>query len=158
MGGTSSDIAIVAAGKANLASRRTLNDYNIALPSLDIETLGAGGGSIAFQNATGLLQVGPRSAGAVPGPVCYGTGGEEPTVTDANVALGFISPERFLGGSKRLDRAGAEKAVAELAATLGIETLACAQGIRRLASARIADGVRLATVARGVDPRRFSLL
>jgi len=158
MGGTSTDIALVAGGEAALGRGRMVGGERIALESLDIVTLGAGGGSIAHLGAGGTMQVGPRSAGAVPGPACYGQGGEEPTVTDANLVLGYLDPDNFLGGRKRLDLPAAERAVAGLAARLGIAPMDCAAGIHALVNARMADGVRVATVRRGVDPRDFALL
>jgi N-methylhydantoinase A len=158
MGGTSTDIALVQDGQASLSSGRGVANARIALPALDIVTLGAGGGSIAHLDRSRLLQVGPQSAGADPGPVCYGQGGIEPTVTDANLVLGYLDPENFLGGRRVLDKAAAEAAVARLAADLGIETIAAAAGIHRLINTRMADGVRVATVRRGVDPRKHALL
>ncbi len=158
MGGTSTDIALVRDGRPFLAAARGVGAARIALPSLDIVTLGAGGGSIASLGRTGLLQVGPRSAGADPGPACYGRGGREPTVTDANLVLGYLDAAAFLGGQRRLDAAAAERAVAELAASLGLDPLATAAGIHRVVNARMADGLRVATVRRGVDPRNFVLL
>ena len=158
MGGTSTDIALVRDGKAALASGRAVGDARIALPGLDIVTLGAGGGSIARLDRSGLLQVGPQSAGADPGPACYGQDGHAATVTDANLALGYLDPALFLGGRRRLDQAAAEKVIAGLAGQLGIEPAAAAAGIVRLVNTRMADGVRIATVRRGVDPRRHTLL
>jgi N-methylhydantoinase A len=158
MGGTSTDIALVTQGEAALGRGRVVGGERIALESLDIVTLGAGGGSIAHLGPGGTLQVGPRSAGAVPGPACYGLGGTEPTVTDANLVLGYLDPDNFLGGARRLDLPAAQRAVAGLAERLGITPEACASGIHDLVNARMADGVRLATVRRGVDPRDFALL
>jgi N-methylhydantoinase A len=158
MGGTSTDIALVVGGEAALGRGRVVGGERIALESLDIVTLGAGGGSLAHLGPGGTLQVGPQSAGAVPGPACYGAGGTEPAVTDANLVLGYLDPRNFLGGRKTLDVAAAEAAVAALAAKLGIGTQACALGIHRLVNARMADGVRVATVRRGVDPRDATLL
>jgi len=158
MGGTSTDIALVTGGEAALGRGRTVGGERIALESLDIVTLGAGGGSIAHLGAGGTMQVGPRSAGAVPGPAAYGTGGTEPTVTDANLVMGYLDAANFLGGARKLDLAAAERAVDALAATLGISRLDCAAGILALVNARMADGVRLATVRRGVDPRGATLL
>jgi len=158
MGGTSTDIALIQDGRPALALPRGLGEARIALPSLDIASLGAGGGSIARLDPAGLLQVGPESAGADPGPACYGKGGKSPTVTDANLALGLLDPDRFLGGRRRLDRAAAEQALARLAAPLCLSVVETASGIHRVVNARMADGLRLATIRRGVDPRRFSLL
>jgi N-methylhydantoinase A len=158
MGGTSTDIALVTDGVAALGRGREVGGERIALDSLDIITLGAGGGSIAHLGAGGTLQVGPRSAGARPGPACYGRGGTEPTVTDANLVLGYLDPASFLGGAQRLDEAAARAAVGRLAAQLGLSAEAAALGIHRLVNARMADGVRVATVRRGVDPRGATLL
>jgi N-methylhydantoinase A len=158
MGGTSTDIALVQDGHANLSDGRTVANARIALPALDIVTLGAGGGSIAHLDRSGLLQVGPQSAGADPGPACYGQGGTAATVTDANLVLGYLDPANFLGGRRTLDVAAATGAVARLAGSLGIETIAAAAGIHRLVNTRMSDGVRVATVRRGVDPRRHALL
>lgn len=158
MGGTSTDIALLRGGAPFLSAARGVGEARIALPSLDIVTLGAGGGSIGHQARSGLMQVGPQSAGAVPGPACYGTGGEAPAVTDANLLLGYLDPARFLGGRRRLDREAAEAALARLGTPLGLDAIAAAEGIHRLVNARMADGLRVATVRRGVDPRRFTLL
>ncbi len=158
MGGTSTDIALITEGEAALGRGRSVGGERIALESLDIVTLGAGGGSIGHIGPGGTLQVGPRSAGAVPGPAAYGAGGTEPTVTDANLVLGYLDAGNFLGGARKLDRAAADRAVDGLASSLGIDRLACAAGILALVNARMADGVRLATVRRGVDPRGATLL
>jgi N-methylhydantoinase A len=158
VGGTSTDVALVAGAEAALGRGREVGGQRIALESLDIVTLGAGGGSLAHLDAAGLLRVGPRSAGAVPGPACYGAGGTEPAVTDANLVLGYLDPERFLGGRRRLDLAAAEAAVARLAARLGLSVPDCASGIHQLANVAMAEGIRVATVRRGVDPRGFTLL
>ncbi len=158
VGGTSTDIALVQDGEAALGRGRTVGGERIALESLDIVTLGAGGGSIGHVGAGGTLQVGPRSAGAVPGPVAYGQGGTEPAVTDANLVLGYLDPANFLGGARSLDRDDAFKAFERLGASLGIAAMAAAEGVHRLANIRMADGIRVATVRRGVDPRDFTLL
>ena len=158
MGGTSTDIALIEAGEAALGRGRIVGGERIALESLDIVTLGAGGGSIGHIGAAGTLQVGPRSAGAVPGPAAYGTGGTEPTVTDANLALGYLDPVRFLGGQRKLDLDAARAALTQLGAQLNLTAEQTADGMLRLANARMADGIRVATVRRGVDPRGFALL
>lgn len=158
MGGTSTDIALVRDGRPGLSAGRQLGEARIALPALDIVTLGAGGGSIAHLDRSGLLQVGPASAGADPGPACYGQGGAEPTVTDANLVLGLLDPANFLGGRRPLDLAAARGAVGRLAGKLGLSTEETAAGIVRVVNTRMADGVRIATVRRGVDPRRHVLL
>src|ERR1700719_2530979 len=128
MGGTSTDICLVVEGEAALVMDRRVAGHRIALNSLDIASIGAGGGSIARGDAGGILHVGPDSARAVPGPACYGQGGEEATVTDANLVLGYLDPANFLGGSRLLDRAAAEHAVDRVAAALRIERLAAARG------------------------------
>ena len=158
MGGTSSDISLIVDGQATLANDRRIANERIALPSLDIVTLGAGGGSIARAGGGGLLQVGPESAGAVPGPACYGRGGVAATVTDASMVLGYLDPDNFLGGRTRLDLGAAQDALEKLGAELGIDGVAAALGIHRVVNTQMAEGVRLATVRRGVDPRRFALL
>lgn len=158
MGGTSSDISLIVDGEATLSADRSVAGEKIALSSLDIVTLGAGGGSIAWANSGGLLEVGPHSAGAVPGPACYGRGGTEATVTDANVALGYLDPSNFLGGSDNLDLTAAHDALDRLGERLGIDRISAAEGVFRVVNTQMAEGIRLATVRRGVDPRRFALL
>jgi N-methylhydantoinase A len=157
MGGTSTDICLVVDGQAALVMDRKIAGHRIALGSLDIASIGAGGGSIARVDAGGILHVGPESAGAAPGPACYGQGGAEPTVTDANLVLGYLDPANFLGGARRLDEGLAARAVDRIAAALGIDRLAAAHGIHRVINTNMAEGVRLVSVRRGVDPRRFAL-
>jgi len=158
MGGTSTDVSLVADGQAQVASDRKLAGQRVGLQALDIVSVGAGGGSIARVDAGGVLHVGPESAGAEPGPACYGKGGVEATVTDANLVLGFLDPDNFLGGRARLDRGAAEAAVDRVAAALGVSRLDAALGIHRIVNTRMAEGIRLVSVRRGVDPRRFALL
>ena len=158
MGGTSTDISLIAGSEPALTAERSLAGQRIALRSLDIISIGAGGGSIAHVDGGGSLHVGPQSAGADPGPACYGLGGSAATVTDANLMLGYLDGERFLGGERRLDRPAAERAVVAVAAALAIRPIAAAAGIYRIVNARMAEGIRLMTVRRGVDPRRFALL
>jgi len=158
MGGTSTDIAVVRDGQPSLSGEKFVANARIALPSLDIVTLGAGGGSIGKLDHSGLLAVGPESAGADPGPACYGRGGSGATVTDANLVLGYLDPANFLGGRRSLDLDAAEAVVAKLAADLGITPEQAAAGIHRVVNGRMADGVRVATVRRGVDPRGYTLL
>jgi N-methylhydantoinase A len=158
MGGTSTDISLIVGGRPSLATSRRIAGHTIALGSLDIASIGAGGGSIARVDAGGILHVGPESAGAVPGPACYGTGGGAATVTDANLVLGYLDPASFLGGRRHLDRKTAELAVDRIAAALGIDRFAAARGIHRVVNTTMAEGVRLVSVRRGVDPRRFALL
>jgi N-methylhydantoinase A len=158
MGGTSTDISLIVGGQPTLVTGRRVAGHAIALNSLDIASIGAGGGSIARVDAGGILHVGPQSAGAAPGPACYGAGGTAATVTDANLVLGYLDPASFLGGRRRLDRSAAEAAVDGIAAKLGIDRLAAARGIHRVVNTTMAEGVRLVSVRRGVDPRRFALL
>src|SRR5438445_8177375 len=158
MGGTSTDICLVVDGAAALVMDRKIGGHRIALNSLDIASIGAGGGSIARVDTGGILHVGPDSAGAAPGPACYGQGGAEPTVTDANLVLGYLDPANFLGGARRLDRDAAERAVDRVAVALGVDRRAAAHGIHRIINTTMAEGVRLVSVRRGVDPRRFALL
>lgn len=158
MGGTSTDISLIVSGQPTLLTGRRVAGYAIAFNSLDIASIGAGGGSIARVDAGGILHVGPQSAGAVPGPACYGAGGTAATVTDANLVLGYLDPESFLGGRRRLDRSAAETAVDGIAAMLGIDRLAAARGIHRIVNTTMAEGVRLVSVRRGIDPRHFALL
>ena len=158
MGGTSSDVSLVVGGEAMLAVDKAIARERIALPSLDITTLGAGGGSIARVDGGGLLKVGPESAGADPGPACYGRGGREATVTDASVVLGFLDPDNFLGGAARLDREAARDALARLGKALGTDPVRAAEGVHRVINTQMAEGIRVATVRRGVDPRRFAIL
>jgi N-methylhydantoinase A len=158
MGGTSTDISLVAGGEAALAVDRAVGEYRVALPSLDIVSLGAGGGSIGWVDAGGILQVGPQSAGADPGPACYGRGGTAATVTDANLVLGYLDADRFLGGESRLDIVAAGRALDALARPLGLDRVRAAWGVHEVVNTRMAEGVRLVSVRRGVDPRRFALL
>ena len=132
MGGTSTDIALLQGGEATLTGEKTVGIARVALPALDIHTLGAGGGSIAWVDAGRILRVGPQSAGADPGPAGYGRGGTAPTVTDANLVRGLLDPGNFLGGRIRLDVAAAQRAIAPLAKALGTDALAAAEGIARV--------------------------
>jgi N-methylhydantoinase A len=158
MGGTSTDISLVADGRVTLSADGGLAGERIALRSLDIASLAAGGGSIASVATNGIFRVGPESAGAAPGPAAYGQGGQEATVTDANVVLGYLDAKAFMGGKRPLDVAAAEAAVDRVAAALKISRIEAAFGIFRLVNLKMADGIRLMTVRRGVDPRRFALL
>jgi N-methylhydantoinase A len=160
MGGTSADIGLVTETGINEASARDTHiaDYPLLVPMFDIETIGAGGGSIAHVDAAGAFKVGPRSAGATPGPACYGNGGDDPTITDAHLVLGRIDPDRFLGGEMPLDVARAEAVVDRLAGELGMERLEAAAGILTLANANMAQTIRSITVERGRDPREFALV
>ena len=158
MGGTSTDISLVVHGEAAIASDRRIAGQRVALQSLDIASIGAGGGSIARVDHSGVLHVGPESAGAQPGPACYGHGGDEATVTDASLVLGFLDPDNFLGGRARLDCRAAELAIDRIADRLGIDRMRAAEGIHRVINTHMAEGIRLVSVRRGVDPRRFAIL
>src|SRR4051812_30453476 len=158
MGGTSCDVSVALEGRAGTTGGREVGGRALALPMVDVHTVGAGGGSIAWRDAGGALRVGPRSAGADPGPACYGRGGEEPTVTDANLLLGYLDADSPLAGGVALDRGAAEKAVEKLADELGLDTLETAAGIARVAGTEMARAVRVMTVERGVDPRELALL
>jgi len=158
MGGTSNDVAVVRDGTPLLVGEGAIGPYPVRTPMVDVNTIGAGGGSIAWIDAAGGLRVGPRSAGADPGPACYGRGGDEATVTDASVVLGYLNPARFAGGTLTLDAAAAERAVAAIGRRLGVDPVAAAAGIHRVVNARMADQIRLVTIKRGYDPRQFSLV
>jgi N-methylhydantoinase A len=157
MGGTSCDVCVVEGGRVRETAGRAVAGRFLALPMLDIDTVGAGGGSVAWRDGGGALRVGPRSAGAEPGPACYGRGGSEPTVTDANLLLGYLGDGELAGGVA-LDRAAALRAVGGLAEAVGLSLEACAEGIVRVANAEMARALRVMTVERGVDPRGFALL
>jgi N-methylhydantoinase A len=158
MGGTSCDVCLIDDGVVAETAQRTIVGRPLALPALDIHTVGAGGGSIAWRDSGGALRVGPYSAGADPGPACYGRGGSEPTVTDANLLLGRLPADAPLAGELALDRNAAERAVAALARELDLDTPACADGIVRVAESEMLGALRLLTVERGIDPRRFALM
>jgi N-methylhydantoinase A len=158
MGGTSFDVGLVIGGSIVRTDRTTVGRYEIQLPSVDVRSIGSGGGSIAWvDDVSGGLRVGPRSAGATPGPAAYGRGGQEPTVTDADLVLGYLDPNYFLGGTLRLDRDAAVSAVEQLAPRLGVDVFAAAAGIRRVVDAQMADAIRLLTLAQGHDPRDFTI-
>jgi N-methylhydantoinase A len=158
MGGTSCDVCLIEDSHVPETADRTIAGRPLALPALDIHTVGAGGGSIAWCDAGGALRVGPASAGADPGPACYGRGGIEPTVTDANLLLGRLLEDVRLAGEVQLQRTEAERAIAPLARALGLDLMACAEGIVRVAEAEMLGALRLMTVERGIDPRSFALM
>lgn len=159
MGGTSFDITMARGGQTNLNRNIDFLRHRIGVPMIHVETLGAGGGSIAHLNAFGMLEVGPRSAGAVPGPACYGLGGEEPTVTDANMVLGYLRPDAVLGGAIRLDRERARDAVEQhVARPLGLSLERAAYGIGTLVNLNMANGIRRISIENGYDPRDFALV
>ncbi len=158
MGGTSCDVCVIDEGRVAETAQRSVGGRPLALPALDIHTVGAGGGSIAWRDPGGALRVGPESAGADPGPACYGLGGTSPTVTDANLVLGRLLHDVPLAGGMCLDRMAAERAVGALADELGLDPLACAEGIVRVAETEMRRALAVMTVERGIDPRRFALM
>jgi N-methylhydantoinase A len=159
MGGTSFDVSFIKAGQVSFTTEGSVGGHAMAFPVLDIRTVGAGGGSIASVDEGGVLHVGPASAGANPGPICYGRGGSEPTVTDADLVLGYLGSDDFLGGKFRLDLDGARKGIEErIAKPLGIETARAAEGINRLVNSTMADAIRLVSIGEGYDPRQCALV
>lgn len=157
MGGTSFDMSLIVDGSPGVSTETELEGLPVLMPLVDIHTIGAGGGSLAWLEA-GALRVGPQSAGAVPGPACYGRGGTEPTVTDANLFLGRLDPGYFLGGRMRLDEPAAANVITDLAARLGLSDIGLAEGILAIVNAKMADAIRTITVRQGIDPREFSLV
>jgi N-methylhydantoinase A len=158
MGGTSCDVCVVDDGAVQEQSAGEIAERPLALPMLALHTVGAGGGSIAWRDPGGALRVGPHSAGADPGPACYGRGGTEPTVTDANLLLGYLASDSPLAGGVALDLDAARAALGRLADDLGMELLACAEGVVRVANAEMVRALRVVTVERGIDPRRYALM
>jgi N-methylhydantoinase A len=158
MGGTSCDVCVIDDGRVSETAERKVAGRPMALPALDIHTVGAGGGSIAWRDEGGALRVGPESAGADPGPACYGLGGERATVTDANLVLGRLLSDVPLAGGVSLDREAAERAVGTLAREVGLEPIACAEGIVRVAETEMKRALAVMTVERGIDPRGFALM
>ena len=157
MGGTSFDVSLILGGRAEVSTEASLEGFPLLMPVVNIHTVGAGGGSVAYTEAGGL-RVGPRSAGASPGPACYGRGGTEATVTDANVALGRVDLRSFAGGELVLDPDLALKAVGDLGGALGLDPLEMAEGILDVINAKMAQAIRTLTVERGIEPRDFSLV
>ena len=159
MGGTSTDISLIENGVPHITNEKFEAGWKIAAPMIDIHTLGAGGGSIARVDEGGILHVGPESAGAEPGPACYGKGGERPTVTDASLVLGYLDASNFLGGRASLDTAAAEHALTNrVAAPLSLSDAEGAFGVFKVVCTTIAEGIRLMSVQRGVDPREFTIM
>jgi N-methylhydantoinase A len=158
MGGTSCDVCVIEAGEVRRTDGREIGGRPIQLPMVDVHTVGAGGGSIGWRDAGGALRAGPRSAGADPGPACYGRGGTEPTVTDANLLLGRLAGDSRLAGGVELDAGAADRAVGELTRSLDLDPLQTAAGILRVANQEMVRALRVVTVERGIDPRRFALL
>jgi N-methylhydantoinase A len=158
MGGTSCDVCVIEGGRVHRTDSRQVEGRVIQLPMVDVHTVGAGGGSIAWADAGGALRVGPQSAGAEPGPASYGRGGDQATVTDANLMLGYLDATSELAGGVELDADAAEGAVASLARELEIEPMAAAEGIVRVANQEMIRALRVVTVERGIDPREFALM
>jgi N-methylhydantoinase A len=172
MGGTTAKVGLIQDGRPSVTKdysvgghagagigAMSLSGYPVRTPVVDLVEIGAGGGSIAWVDSGGLLRVGPRSAGADPGPVCYRRGGTEPTVTDANVVLGYLNPDAFCGGTMRLDAEGATAAIRErIAKPLGLTVVEAAEGIFRLVNANMANAVRKASAQKGIDPRPLTLV
>jgi N-methylhydantoinase A len=158
MGGTSCDVCVVEEGEVRRTDSRQIDGRVIQLPMVDVHTVGAGGGSIGWRDPGGALRVGPRSAGSEPGPACYGRGGNEPTVTDADLLLGNLAAGSTLAGGVPLDLSAARAAVGALADSLGLAELETAEGIVRVANQEMVRALRVVTVERGIDPRRFALL
>ena len=157
MGGTSFDLSLVVDGKPTVSTETELEGLPVLMPLVDIHTIGAGGGSLAWLEAGGL-RVGPQSAGADPGPACYGRGGTQPTVTDANLFLGRLDPGYFLGGRMTLDESAAERALTSVSAQVGLGTIELAEGMLAIVNARMADAMRTITVKQGIDPREYALV
>ena len=158
MGGTSCDVCVVEDGRVRRTDSRRIGGRVIQLPMVDVHTVGAGGGSIGWLDAGGALRAGPQSAGADPGPACYGHGGTEPTVTDANLLLGYLDAASTLAGGVELDVDAARDAVERLGAALDLGGLETAEGIVRVANQEMVRALRVVTVERGIDPRRFALM
>ena len=156
MGGTSTDVALLD-GSIGLTNEGSIGRWPVAVPMVDMQTIGAGGGSIASLDAGGMLHVGPQSAGAAPGPACYGNGGTDATVTDANLVLGRLQAEHFLGGEMLLDRKAALKSVEKLATAMGMSTESAAEGIIRVANEHMSRALRAISIERGHDPEAFAL-
>jgi N-methylhydantoinase A len=158
MGGTSTDVCLIRGGAPALRNVREMAGFPVRTRTLDIHTIGAGGGSIAWVDAGGLLKVGPQSAGATPGPAAYGRGGEAPTVTDANLYLGRLNPARFLGGRMEIRLELARRAIEGLADQLGLEPARAAQGVLEIVNANMMGALRVVSVEKGEDPRDFTLM
>jgi N-methylhydantoinase A len=159
MGGTSSDVSLVRDGRAERTTDTDIDGIPIRTPMVDIHTIGSGGGSVARVDAGGALRVGPESAGSEPGPACYGKGGDRPTITDANVVLGYIGESTALGGELELDVEAAREVLSDLADQVGLDSpLAAAQGVYRVANAKMTRAIREVTVEQGFDPRAYGLV
>ena len=159
MGGTTAKAGIIEGGEPRVVPRFQAGEWLVTAPSLDLVEIGSGGGSIAWIDQSGMLKVGPQSAGAEPGPACYPGGGEAPTVTDADLTLGWLNPDYFLGGKVRLDPSAAAHAIAQkVAEPLGLDLIAAANGIVKIVNSQMVEALRLVTVSRGEDPRQYVLV
>ena len=158
MGGTSFEVSMITGGEIPMSTDMELAGYPLGVAAVDVHSIGAGGGSIAWIDAGGMLRVGPHSAGAAPGPACYGQGGKEPTVTDANLILGYINPENFLGGRMTLDREAAERALATVGEKLGMNAVETAAAVYRIINTEMVGAMRAVSVMRGVDPRGYTVI
>ena len=159
MGGTTAKAGLIEGGEPRIVPRLQAGEWLLSTPSLDLVEVGAGGGSIAWIDKSGMLKVGPQSAGADPGPACYLRGGQDPTVTDADLVLGWLNPDYFLGGKIRLDRSAAEQAIsARIAEPLGLDLITAADGIVKIVNSQMVEALRLVTVSRGEDPRQFVMV
>lgn len=159
MGGTSYDVCLVKEGQPDIGVESWVSRHRVAIPMIDIHSIGAGGGSVAWIDEGGALRVGPKSAGAMPGPACYGRGGTEPTVTDANIVLGYLNAGFFAGGKMKLDPEAGERAIrARIAEPLGLSVEEAASGIYRIVNSAMTNAIRYVSIARGRDPRDFALM
>jgi N-methylhydantoinase A len=158
VGGTSADVSLIEAGMPLVSDEGMIDTYPLRVPMVDVTTVGAGGGSIGWIDPGGSFHVGPVSAGADPGPVCYGRGGTQPTVTDASLILGYLNPASFAGGSIALDVGAARSALEHFGSRLGMSGIEAAEGIHRVINSRMADAIRLVSLKRGFDPRDFALV
>ena len=158
MGGTSFEVSMITGGAIPMSTDMELGGYPLGVAAVDIHSIGAGGGSIAWIDAGGMLRVGPHSAGAAPGPACYGQGGAEPTVTDANLILGYINPENFLGGRMTLDLGASERTLASVGEKLGMSTVETAAAVYRIVNTEMVGAMRAVSVMRGVDPRGYTVV
>jgi len=158
VGGTSFDVAVIANNEVPLKAEPVQYQYVIYMPKVDVSSIGAGGGSIAWIDGGGVLRVGPQSAGSRPGPACYGQGGEQPTVTDADLVLGYLDPQGFLGGRMKLDVGAARRAIARIAEPLGLSIEEAAVGVARIINAHMGDLIRKSTIEKGIDPRNCVVL
>ena len=158
MGGTSFDVGLIRGRKFHLETSSTVQQYTFLMPKVEVATIGSGGGSIIWVDPDGFLKVGPESAGAKPGPACYDKGGQRPTITDANLILGYLNPDFFLGGRLSLKREHAESALMRIAKDLGKDVIEVAAGAFKVVNAQMADLARRCTIEKGYDPREFTLI